>query len=221
MTPIGLSGFAKSGKTTAAEYLQREYGYTRLHIADPLRGMLRTLLREFASHGYTDQLIDRYLEGDLKEDAIPCLGVTSRHAQISLGTEWGRNHIHPDLWQRCWEARAARLPSGLAMNDSVRFPNEEAGIRNRNGITIMIVRPSLGPAAFKGRVGRWLYQTFGVMRGVHDSERVDRLNPDFVIHNTGSLDDLYRMIDRVMEWQDMGYGRTPTGPTVIRPEMLR
>lgn len=218
MTPIGLSGFAKSGKTTAAEYLQKEYGYTRLHIADPLRGMIQWLMIEF---DYSLETCHRYLEGDLKEAIIPEFGCTSRHAQISLGTEWGRNQIHPDLWQRCWEARGERhVASGLVMNDSVRFPNEEAGIHRRNGVTIMIVRPDAGPAAFKGRLWRWLYQTFGVMWGVHDSERVDRLNPDFLIHNTGTLDDLYRMIDKVMEWQDMGYGRTPTGPTVIRPEML-
>jgi len=220
MTPIGLSGFAKSGKTTAAEYLQREYGYTRLHIADTLRSMLNVLLGDL---GLTFAESKRYLEGDLKETIIPELGVTSRHAQISLGTEWGRNQIHPDLWQRCWEARAARLPSGLAMNDSVRFRNEEAGIRTRDGITIMIVRPGLGPAAFKGRVGKWLYQTFGVMRGVHDSERVDRLNPDFVIYNTGSLDDLYRMIDRVMEMWDEWGTELPDAfrPLHFRPEMLR
>jgi len=217
MTAIGLSGFAKSGKTTAAEYLQSEYGYTRLHIADPLRKMLDSLLSDF---GYNRNDVWAYLEGPLKEEVIPELGVTSRHAQITLGTEWGRNQIHPDLWQRCWEARASRIPSGLAMNDSVRFPNEEDGIRRRNGLTIMIVRPGAGPAAFKGGVGKWLYQTFGIMRGVHDSERVDRLNPDFLIHNTGSLRDLYRMIDKAMELQAMGYGRTPKGSTVIRPEML-
>ena len=215
--PIGLSGFAKSGKTTAAEYLQREYGYQRLHIADPLRGMLDNLLLAF---GVPTHMRMKYLEGDLKESVIPELGVTSRHAQITLGTEWGRESIHPDLWQRCWEARATRL-AAPAMNDSVRFPNEEAGIRSRNGMTIMIVRPEAGPAAYRNGIGKWLYQTFGVMWGVHDSERVDRLNPDFLIHNTGSLDDLYRMIDKVMEWWDRGYGRTPMGPTVIRPEMLR
>ena len=209
--PIGISGFAKSGKTTAAEYLQREYGYTRLHIADPLRSMLGILLHCFGMDGQERQ---RYLEGDRKEDVIPCLGVSSRRAQITLGTEWGRELIHPDLWQRCWNARA-EAKGGAVMNDSVRFPNEEAGIRALNGFTMLIVRPDVGPAAFKGPLGRWLYETFGVMRGVHDSERVDRLRPDFVIHNTGSLEDLYRMLDLAMEANDMAYGRPV--PMVLRP----
>lgn len=209
--PIGLSGFARSGKTTAAQYLESEYGYTRLHIADPLRRMLSSLLTDF---GYSGHKIWQYLEGPLKENVIPELGVTSRHAQISLGTEWGREQIHPDLWQRCWEAQQQRLNSP-AMNDSVRFPNEEAGIRGRGGFTILIVRPECGPAAFKSAFGKWLYQMFGLMHGVHDSERVDRLNPNYVIHNTGSVEDLYRMLDLVMQFEndDIVY------PTMhIRPE---
>ncbi len=205
--PIGLSGFAISGKTTAANYLEERYGYTRLHIADPLRGMLYKLLDDFG----VDKIdAFNHLEGRWKEDVIPELGVTGRHAQITLGTEWGREQIHPDLWQRCWDARAERLGKP-AMNDSVRFPNEEAGIKSKGGVTILIVRDGCGPAAFKGGrfmkpVWRWLYQTFGVMRGVHDSERVDRLNPDFVVHNNGSLEQLYAMLDEVVWWVEEDYG---------------
>lgn len=213
--PIGLSGFARSGKTTAAQYLETQYGYTRLHIAEPLRDMLAALLRRF---GMSGPEITYYLEGAGKESVIPCLGVTSRHAQISLGTEWGRELIGPDLWANCWEYTASEVDA--AMNDSVRFPNEEQVIRRLNGLTVMIVRPGCGPAAFKGRLGRWLYETFGVMRGVHDSERVDRLNPDYVVHNTGSVEDLHRMLDTVMAMQDQGAHAVMASPIVVRPDSL-
>lgn len=211
--PIGLSGYARSGKTTAAEYLQREYGYQRLHIADPLRDMLAALLRRFGMNGPE---ITYYLEGGGKESVIPCLGVTSRSAQISLGTAWGREQVSPDLWANCWKHCAAELDAP-AMNDSVRFPNEETVIRNANGITVLIVRPECGPAAFRSRFGKWLYDVFGIMWGVHDSERVDRLNPDYVIHNTGTLDDLYQMLDRVMAKADAGYHTLYATPIVLRP----
>lgn len=191
---IGLSGLAQSGKTTAADYLQRYYGYKRLHIAEPLRAMLRTLLKRF---GYSDPEITRYLTGDLKEQIIPCLGVTSRWAQISLGTEWGREQIGTDLWARLWSHEASGFPA--PMNDSVRFPNEETAIRRIGGKTILIRRKGTNPAAFKwGFVGKLLYHAFGLMWGVHDSERVDRLRPDFVIDNDGTLDDLYRDLDSVV-----------------------
>src|SRR5436190_14270704 len=88
---IGLSGFAQSGKTTAALYLEQKYGIRRKHIAEPLRAMLAVLLK---ANGMKDSMITRYLEGDLKETVIPELGVTSRYAQITIGTEWGRNLIN-------------------------------------------------------------------------------------------------------------------------------
>jgi hypothetical protein len=191
---IGLSGFAKSGKTTAANYLEAEYGYTRLHIADPLRAMLHSLLIDF---GYDYDQIHYYLEGAGKENVIPCLGVTSRHAQITLGTEWGRAQISPDLWVNCWQQRAERLTSP-AMNDSVRFPNEETKIRQMNGFTIMIVRKVAGPVAFTSRLGKLAYRLTGAMWGVHPSERVDLLRPDFIVHNNGTLKQLHLMLDRVM-----------------------
>lgn len=212
--PIGLSGFAQSGKTTAANYLEAQYGYTRQHIADPLRDMLRSLLFNMGMSGLDAH---RYLEGSAKEAVIPCLGVTSRHAQISLGTAWGREEISPDLWVNAWKHRASSVTA--PMNDSVRFPNEERTIRDMNGFTILIVRPGCGPAAFKSHVGRWLYETFGVMWGVHDSERVDRLSPDYVIYNTGTVAQLHAMLDRVVWLREDGMVPT-TGPIVLRPESL-
>lgn len=212
--PIGLSGFAGTGKTEAANYLQIRHGYTRLHIAEPLRDMLAALLRRFGMNGPE---ITYYLEGGGKESVIPCLGVTSRSAQISLGTEWGRRQVHDDLWVDCWKHTASNVEA--PMNDSVRFPNEEIVIRGMGGFTIRIVRPERGPAAFKSRVGRWLYEVFGVMWGVHDSERVDRLRPDYLIYNTGSVQDLHKCLDNVV-WMHEDGMKLCTGPIVVRPDSL-
>jgi hypothetical protein len=192
---IGLSGFAQTGKTTVANYIEAKYGYRRQHIAEPLRDMLRTLLRRF---GLEDELITRYLTGDLKEKVIPELGVTSRHAQITIGTEWGRELIDDDLWANLW-AYEADQAGGKAMNDSVRFPNEEQAIRALGGFTILVVRPGTRPAAFKSWLGRKFYDWFGCMWGVHPSERIDLLNPDYTIVNSGSLEELYCKVDEIME----------------------
>lgn len=189
---IGISGFASTGKTEIANYLERQYGYKRLHVAEPLRDMLRALLD---CYGIPAIHQERYLTGDWKEDVIPQIGVTSRRLQIALGM-WGRNDVDPDLWVNLWCHRAADCD--LPMNDSVRFPNEETAVRARQGFTIMVIRPGTHPAAFKwGRLGRLLYR-FGLMWGVHDSERTDRLRPDHVIVNDGSISDLHRKIDALM-----------------------
>lgn len=201
---IGFSGYAKTGKTTAASYVEARYGLTRKHIAEPLRRMLASLLKD---NGLSDQLVYRYLEGDLKESVIPELGVTSRHLQITLGTEWGRVLVSPDIWSQTWLRTVG--PDDRVMNDSVRFPNEQAAIGALGGLCIMITRDGVGPAAFKGRwdwqrsLNRWLHDTFGWMGGVHDSERLDRLRPDVVIENNGSIEELYAALDQIMA--DYGY----------------
>src|ERR1700730_6523222 len=143
MTVVGLSGFAQSGKTTAALYLEQKYGIRRKHIAEPLRAMLAVLLQ---ANGLKSEEITRYLEGDLKEQVIPCLGVTSRYAQITIGTEWGRELIGQNLWSDTW---ARGISDGESvMNDSVRFPNEAGAIKGLGGVVIMIKRLGTKPAKF-------------------------------------------------------------------------
>ncbi|MDB5610678.1 MAG: putative deoxynucleotide monophosphate kinase [Bradyrhizobium sp.] len=207
MTVVGLSGFAQSGKTTAALYLEKKYGIRRKHIAEPLRAMLAVLLQ---ANGMSSEMISRYLEGDLKEKLIPELGVTSRYAQITIGTEWGRELINPDLWANTWGRGIADGES--VMNDSVRFPNEETPIHEAGGFTILIKRPGTRPANFKwGKIGAFLYDKFGLMWGVHDSERTDRLHPDFVIHNDSTVEQLYADIDAAMQaWEEHGRSGTKT-----------
>jgi hypothetical protein len=194
MTVLGLSGFARSGKTTAALYLEEKYGIERKHIAEPLRAMLAVLLQ---ANGMKSDEITRYLTGDLKEEVIPCLGVTSRHAQITLGTEWGRKLINDNLWANTWMKGIEDGDS--VMNDSVRFPNEEQAIQLLDGATIMIKRSGTRPAKFKwGKFGEFLFDKLGLYWGVHDSERTDLLNPDYTINNDGTIKDLYDALDKVM-----------------------
>ncbi|MEN3238568.1 hypothetical protein PUR29_34580 [Methylobacterium ajmalii] len=190
---IGLSGFAGSGKTTVANYLEQVHGYRRHHIATPLREMCSVLLD---SLGYSAEAIYEHLEGRKKEEIIPGLGVSGRHLQITLGTEWGREYVSEDLWVMAW-THTVKSWEG-AMNDSVRFPNEEEAIKGLGGITLMIERPGLGPIKFTSRFGRLLYQLTGNMWGVHPSERLDQLNPGYRIVNDGTIEQLFAKVDEVI-----------------------
>jgi len=127
MKIIGLVGRLGSGKTTAAEYLEEQYGFSRVKFADPLKDMLRAI-----------GLDEDHIEGHLKEE--PCdllMGQTPRHAMQTLGTEWGRNCIHPNLWVRLWMERAGT--KRIVIADDCRFPNEMAAIRENGGTLIRIV----------------------------------------------------------------------------------
>ena len=84
------------------------------------------------------------------------------------------------------------------MNDSVRFPTK-AGDQELGGINIMIRRPGTKPAKFKwGKIGEFLFDKFGLMWGVHDSERIDRIKPDFIIHDNSSVEQLHADLDMAM-----------------------
>jgi hypothetical protein len=165
---IGLTGLAGAGKSEVSRILTEEFGFTRVKFADPLKNMLRTLLTDI---GHTPADAERYVEGDLKEsvvDGLDGLGITARHLMVSIGTEWGRKAVHPDLWTTLWVAKTERFPRVVV--DDVRFPNEVDLIRARGGKIWHIDRP-------------------GLTAGAHISEQL-QVEPDATIFNNGGLHDL-------------------------------
>lgn len=139
---IGLMGYAGVGKSTIAQALCRDHGFVAPHIATPIKGMLTALLREA---GYEEQTIARYIDGDLKRQAIRELGITSTEAQQALG-DWGR-HVRRDLWLSMWLAKADAIlaSGGRVVQESVRFVDEADAIRSRGGILVEVRRPGYGP----------------------------------------------------------------------------
>lgn len=136
---IGLAGPAGVGKSTVAQALvacSRElfYGHPaeRLRFAGPLKDMLLAL-------GLTREQVD----GADKETPCDLLGGKSaRIAMRTLGVEWGRTCIDPDLWVRATLKRAeqALLAGSTVVIDDVRFDNEAAAIRKLGGIVVKLQR---------------------------------------------------------------------------------
>ena len=102
---IALTGLAGSGKTTAADYLVKAHGFACISFAGPIKSMLRTL-------GLTAlEDIEEVFEGEGKEKPNRLLcGKSPRFAMQTLGTEWGRDLIGPDLWVNAWNRDGARRP---------------------------------------------------------------------------------------------------------------
>jgi len=161
---IALHGLAKSGKTTVADFLEKK-GYQRHSFATPLKNMLKCI-----------GLRDEHLYGALKEAQTPLLcGKTPRFAMMKLGTEFGRDTIHPDIWIIAW---INTRPEGNVVVDDLRFPNELQALTDINAVTIKIVRP-------------------GLIRGEHESEQHD-LSCKYTVVNDGSLEDLYQKVDDIL-----------------------
>lgn len=168
---IALTGYAGSGKTTAAKHLVEAHGFTLVKFAGPLKSMMRCL-----------GLGDREIEGDLKETPCAILGgKTPRHAMQTLGTEWGRALIHSDLWvNAAMEVVADVLDhGGRVVIDDMRFGNEAEAVRSRGGAIIHISRPGVGPV------------------NAHPSED-NPIHADWCIHNNYWEPQLRGMLDHIL-----------------------
>lgn len=134
---IGLySPAPQSGKSTVASELEQR-GYVIVPFAETLKLMLIPMLE---SLGY-DRHGANYLVYQAKQVVVGDAGVSVRHMLQTLGTEWGRACIHPEIWVRCWKGRAQQYSAVVA--DDVRFPNEAAMIKLLGGEIWRIDRPSV------------------------------------------------------------------------------
>lgn len=141
---IALSGLAGCGKSTAAAYLAERHGFGRIRFAGPLKAMLRAL---YAAAGHAPEVVEAKIEGGLKEYPCTLLGGRSpRFAMQALGTEFGRDLIHPDLWVTAWAGAVGRAlrdgAPGVVVEDC-RFENEAAAVRSLGGRILRIERPGL------------------------------------------------------------------------------
>lgn len=118
-----IHGLKYSGKSTLAEHLMGAHGYVRVKMADPLKNMVRSLLRDA---GIPETEIERYVEGDLKEVPIAELGgTTSRRLMMTLGDEWRNMHGHL-LWANIAAAKTSSLVAKgcRVVVDDIRYPFE-------------------------------------------------------------------------------------------------
>ncbi len=159
------------GKTTVAKALS-PYGYERVSFAQPMRDMLTPFLKAL---GYSGS----YLNDSWRKDSrLLELGVSPRHLMRTLGTEWGRDCVHTEVWALLALKRIKdiRMRGGLVVVDDVRFPNEAELIRTHGGQLWRIEREESVPASDHASDNSLAYW-----------EEADWEAFDVLIHNDGSL----------------------------------
>jgi hypothetical protein len=128
-----------SGKTTLARELER-LGWVRLSFAGPLKRMVKSFLENLVEPEIAEQMV----HGDLKEVPIPIIGNrTPRYLMQTLGTEWGRELVDPDVWLTLAMGEAVTLldRGTPVVFDDPRFINEAKAIVGAGGTMIRVIRP--------------------------------------------------------------------------------
>lgn len=171
---VGLySSSAQSGKSEAAGIFVKDFNFVPMKFAGPLKNMARAF---FIAAGLDRIEIERMVEGELKEAPVPGFPqLTPRRVMETLGTDWGREKLQPDIWIEVAKAGIEKnLNAGRdVVIDDLRFPNEYEAIKAMGGVTVRIIRPSarsLSNGRYEGQL--------------------DNMEFDYVIENGGSLRDL-------------------------------
>jgi hypothetical protein len=167
---IGLTGKKGSGKDTAAAALVNK-GYVQVRFAQPLKLMIGALL---AYQNVDQRTAFRMINGDLKEMPSPLLcGRSARHAMQTIGTEWGRDCIAPELWVGVALEKANQ--SSKCVISDVRYKNEADAIKAAGGTVIRILRN-------------------GCNGDGHSSESMD-FCVDYEVCNNGTIKELHDIIE--------------------------
>lgn len=182
---IGLTGLAGCGKDTVAQILCDTQEFRRISLAEPIRRGIAGMFR-IPENCLTERA--------LKETPMAELcGKSPRQTMQTLGTEWGRHLICPDIWLKAAQreidhtihiAQAGNAYiSGIVVSD-IRFPDEAKWLHDQGGQIWHIRRP-YNPAATKSS---------------HESEiPLIPADDDQFIINDGNIDQLFDEIRQIME----------------------
>lgn len=213
---IGICGLAGSGKNTVADYICEKYeNWQQLAFADSLKSAvanifgwpLELVMGTDAEMRKKREEVDKFWAKELNiQDFTP------RKALQLIGTDVFRDHFNKDFWTICMKRKILKNVGHTVITD-VRFPNELKMIRDMGGFVVQVIRGEL-PDWYREAEEinqRCIQQPFlprenliarsSKLSSIHPSEYslAGMINPDYVIHNDGSLDDLNKNVDDMMK----------------------
>lgn len=162
---IGLSGYARSGKDTVAEYLVEHYGYTRVAFADAVRNYAYEINPLIDNAIRLAEVVDDYGWDVAKQN----LEIRRTLQQVGVAA---RNQFGDLFWVNMALDKVSY--TGDYVITDVRFKNEASHIKRRDYAQVWrIERPGVGPI------------------NNHISEvDMDDWEYDFTFVNSGTLEDL-------------------------------
>lgn len=172
---IGLCGYKGTGKSTAAEYLENEYGFVRVNFKD---GLVQEITERFPI--LLEELKKTYTLSSI-EDLFRIKPPLMRALMQEYGTDVRRKD-DPDYWVNQWVSSVIGGEDNI-VTDDVRFLNELTALGDMSGVLIRITRPDV---------------TTG---GEHVSEREQEgFVEDFTITGVpGSHKEIFKQIDSIIQ----------------------
>jgi hypothetical protein len=180
---IGLIGPAQSGKDTVGARLRQRYGYQRVAFADPLKRAALKLDPFIPNHLDVPERLS-VIVSRIGWDTAKVVHPEVRRVLQHIGQTV--REIDPDFWIRAAfpaiEA-AERLNLPVVVTD-VRYENEARALRDRGFSMIRVTRPGAGASGDAAN---------------HASEtELANWAAALTIANTGTLDDLNRIVDSLL-----------------------
>lgn len=175
---IGIIGPKHSGKTTLKDLLVERHSFIHIAFATPIKKMLIQLVKH---QGATHDHAMRMFYGDLKGEPSPYLGgKTPVFAMQTIGTEWGRELMHEDLWCDIGIKTMRYLDRANIVFDDVRFVNEADGICAAGGVIVRVQRDGYEP---------------DVHRSEHEYKYIE---PDITVPNNGRPADMLLHLSSIL-----------------------
>jgi len=183
---IGLSGKSGAGKDTVADMLVSKWGFSKFTVATPLKEACRIIF------GFSEE----QLYGNLRNVVDPRWGVTPRRVLQVVGTDLFRVALAaalPEIGDKIWvlvlRNRINECPNNKIVVTDIRYQNE---------------LDVLGPGSQSWRILRPEYDLTGAA-AQHPSEN-DDFKADIILHNNGTIEELSRLVDRLMANLEKRYG---------------
>jgi hypothetical protein len=224
---IGVCGFIGSGKDTIADYLTNFHGFRRESFANTLKdavaqvfGWDRTMLegRTTSAREWREEVDTWWAE------RLDMPHLTPRWVLQYWGTEVCRKAFHNDIWIAALEHKLLNSKDDIVISDC-RFPNEIKSIKDAGGLVIRVVR---GPEpewyedavnANRGETGNFSWATSRSKLeklGIHASETAwVGTKFDAVMDNDGSIDDLYRQVQKLIKNQVLDLPESSERPLYV------
>lgn len=177
MQLIGIAGKARSGKDTIAKWFGKERDAFHSAFAFPIKQAVIGMFAPLTGIGW-----EHFENTELKEAPLLHIGVSPRALAQALGTEFGRECVHPDVWVMMTESylKSCQVwgkPNQVIVMSDLRFENEAEWLRRNGGVVIHVTRQGAD-----GSVG---------IQGHASEAGIVIETGDLLIHNDGTIEQLH------------------------------